>query len=76
MNIPEIVDSWVKERCNFRTPVYSPGDYQNFAESKSSCCWGGNPNRVGDYLISVCQPSAQSKGDKMFLFFDFIEAKK
>ena len=71
MNIPEEITKFVNERCGWRKPVHSPGYFNNFKTSKTSCCWGNNNLQTNSYFISVCQPSIRSKGDVGCFLFDF-----
>ncbi len=71
MKIPKEVLKWVQERKGFRTPIYAPGYYQIYVDSKLAAYWGGNPYEVGDYLVSVCQPSPVFAKQATPIWFDF-----
>ncbi len=62
----------ILEEQSGRTPVYDPGTYQRYAESKSVVCWG-LPVKIGDFLVAAAQPSPRKQGDEAFIYFDFIE---
>lgn len=73
--VPAEVWTWLLARCCMRTPVHCPGEFAKMVASKASCCWhmaGGYP--VGSWRVAVCQPSVQSKGDRMVMFYDFVKA--
>ena len=67
-----IVKQWLDEHKGYRVPVRSEGDYERFATSKASCCWGQPTTMPKGVKISVCTPSIQSKGDVAVLFYDYV----
>lgn len=73
------VAKWLNERKGSRVPVRSMGDFENFANSRTSCCWGqplGGMKIDGtNLLIAVCQPSIQRQGQVPVMFYDYREAK-
>lgn len=71
-NVPKEVVDWLKVRLNGRTLVYSPGDFDNYSNSKSSACWvKDNGTGNANYRIAVCVPSPRFKGDTLWCFFDY-----
>ncbi len=74
--IPLPVTSWLYSHKGQRKPVYVPGQFESYAKSKTSACWGQplGGMEVGDgYKIAVCQPSPQRVGVIPVMFYDFVK---
>lgn len=74
-NTPEIIRNWVQNHKGWRTAVYIEGAFENYANSRSSACWGQPIGgiKVGEYLVAVCQPSPRNKGDIGCFCYDFVK---
>ncbi len=74
--IPSIVLNWVNTHKGERHPVFAPGNFATYAESKSSACYKqplGGIKIGNNYRVAVAQPSPQHVGDKAMFFYDYIK---
>jgi len=75
MKIPIEVTEWLACRTGGRTLVHNPGSFDNYAQSRLSCCWGqplgGCKVEGTPYRVAVCTPSPKKAGDTLFMYWDF-----